>query len=230
MRFEGKSVVVTGGTGALGAAVVDAVVREGGRAFVPVHRRKESPQTGHEGAVEFVEGVDLTDEQSVASFYAKVGAIWASVHTAGGFAMGPIDRTTKADFMKMIETNAVSAFLCCREAVRKMREGGAGGRIVNVAAKAGVQPVGGMGAYVMSKAAVVALTQSLAEEVAGEGIWVNAVLPSVMDTPANRSSFPPGTDFTRWPKVEEVAATIAFLASPQNLVTRGALVPVYGKS
>ena len=82
----------------------------------------------------------------------------------------------------------------------------------------------------MSKAAVVSLTQSLAEEVAAEGIWVNAVLPSIMDTPANRASFPAGTDFSKWPSVSEVAETIAFLASPENKVTRGALVPVYGKS
>ncbi len=109
-------------------------------------------------------------------------------------------------------------------------QGGGGGRIVNVAAKVAVQAVGGMIPYSVSKAAVVSLTQSLAEEVAGEGIWVNAVLPSIMDTPVNRKSFPAGTDFSKWPSVEDVAASVVFLASPENRVTRGALVPVYGRS
>jgi NAD(P)-dependent dehydrogenase (short-subunit alcohol dehydrogenase family) len=123
----------------------------------------------------------------------------------------------------------VSAFLCSREAIKKMR--GRGGRIVNVAAQPGVEPRrgAGMAAYATSKAAVAALTLALAEEVAGDGIWVNAVAPSIMDTPANRKDMPKA-DHAKWPKVEEVAATIAFLASPQNMVTRAALVPVYGKS
>jgi NAD(P)-dependent dehydrogenase (short-subunit alcohol dehydrogenase family) len=86
-----------------------------------------------------------------------------------------------------------------------------------------------MVAYTASKAAVAALTAALGEEVAKDGILVNAVAPSIMDTPANRAAMS-GADFTQWPKVEEVAATIAFLASPENRVTRGAIVPVYGKS
>jgi NAD(P)-dependent dehydrogenase (short-subunit alcohol dehydrogenase family) len=86
-----------------------------------------------------------------------------------------------------------------------------------------------MTAYAAAKAAVASLTLSLAEELAAERIWVNAVVPSTMDTPANRRAMPKA-DFARWPKVEEVAATIALLASPQNAVTRGALVPVYGRS
>ena len=227
MPFKDKTVVVTGGTGALGAAVVDAIVREGGRCIVPAHRApKETPPRG----VEVVAGIDLTDEAAVASFYEKAGTIWASIQTAGGFAMGAIAETSKADWLKMQETNALTAFLCCREAVKAIRRGGAGGRIVNVAAKAGVMPPAKMAAYTASKAAVIALTQSLSEEVAVEGIWVNAVLPSIMDTPQNRASFPPTTDFSKWPSVADVAATILFLASPENKVTRGGLVPVYGRS
>jgi NAD(P)-dependent dehydrogenase (short-subunit alcohol dehydrogenase family) len=228
MRFDGRKVVVTGGTGALGGAVVDAIVREGGRCIVPAHRAPEKPHAS--GAVEYVAGVDLTDEAAVAGFYEKAGGIWASIHTAGGFAMGAIEKTSKADYLKMMETNALTAFLCCREATKAIRRAGGGGRIVNVAAKAAIAPVANMTAYVASKAAVTALTQSLAEELAAEGIWVNAVLPSIMDTPANRAGFPTGTDFSKWPSVAEVAATAAFLASPENRVTRGALVPVYGRS
>jgi NAD(P)-dependent dehydrogenase (short-subunit alcohol dehydrogenase family) len=132
--------------------------------------------------------------------------------------------------MKMMEQNAVTAFLCCREAMKGIRASGVGGRIVNVAAKPALHPVGGMVAYSASKAAVVSITESLAEEVAKEGIWVNAVVPSVMDTPANRASFPAGTDFSKWPSVGDVAATVGFLVSGENKVTRGAAVEVHGRS
>ena len=133
--------------------------------------------------------------------------------------------------MGQIETNLVSCFLCCRAAVVAMSKGKSGGRIVNVAARPALEPRmgAGMTAYTASKAGVAALTASLAEEVAKDGILVNAVAPSIMDTPANRSAMPKA-DFSAWPKVEEVAATILFLASPDNAVTRGAIVPVYGKS
>ena len=114
-------------------------------------------------------------------------------------------------------------------AVRKMRASGGSGRIVNVAAKPVLIPTGGLSAYAASKAAVASLTLSLSEELAAESIWVNAVVPSIMDTPANRQAMPKA-NFDKWPKVQDVAATIAFLASPQNSVSRGALVPVYGRS
>jgi NAD(P)-dependent dehydrogenase (short-subunit alcohol dehydrogenase family) len=144
--------------------------------------------------------------------------------------MSPAAQTSLAEFRQMIDTNAVTCFLCCREAIRRIRGTGKdGGRIVNVAARPALVPTGGLGAYAASKAAVAGLTLSLSEELAAERIWVNAVVPSTMDTPANRRGMPKA-DFDRWPKVAEVAATIAFLASPQNAVTRGALVPVYGRS
>jgi NAD(P)-dependent dehydrogenase (short-subunit alcohol dehydrogenase family) len=231
LQFEGRVVVVTGGTGALGTAVVARIAGQGAHCVVPSHRDAPAPKIAGPGSVEIVPGVDLTDEASVERFYANLPGCWASIHAAGGFAMAPIARSAKADFQQMMGTNALTAFLCCREAVKRFRAAnGQGGRIVNVAAKVGVHPAGGMSAYSMSKAAVVSLTQSLAEEVAPEGIWVNAVLPSIMDTPANRASFPPGTDFSKWPSVADVAESIAFLASPENKVTRGALVPVYGRA
>jgi NAD(P)-dependent dehydrogenase (short-subunit alcohol dehydrogenase family) len=106
-----------------------------------------------------------------------------------------------------------------------------GGRIVNVAARPALEwrSGAGMSAYAVAKTGVAALTVTLAEEVAKDGILVNAVAPSIMDTAANRKAMPKA-DFSAWPKVEEVAATIAFLASPENHVTRGAIVSVYGKS
>jgi len=229
MPFTNLSVVVTGGTGALGSAVSQLLAGQGARCIIPSHRAAEAPKFSGPGRIEVVPNVDLADEGSVEKFYAGIPSLWASIHTAGGFAMSPIGNTSKADLLKMLETNAITAFLCCREAAKRMRTGG-GGRIVNVAAKPALHPVGGMIPYSMSKAAVTSLTQSLGEELAGEGIWVNAVVPSVMDTLANRASFPAGTDFSKWPTVAEVAQTIAFLASPENKVTRGGLVPVYGRS
>ena len=110
-----------------------------------------------------------------------------------------------------------------------MRSGGDGGCIVNVAARPALQPVGGMIAYTTAKAAVASLTQCLAEEVRGDGIRVNAILPSILDTPANRRAMP-DADFDRWPKPAEVARTISFLASPDNRLTSGALVPVFGRA
>jgi NAD(P)-dependent dehydrogenase (short-subunit alcohol dehydrogenase family) len=132
--------------------------------------------------------------------------------------------------MQQVDMNFVTAFLCCRAAVNAMTRGGGGGRIVNVATRPALEWRAGAGmvAYTASKAAVAALTVALAEEVVKAGILVNAVAPSTMDTAANRKSMPKA-DHAAWPKVEEVAATILFLASPENRVTRGAVVPVYGK-
>jgi NAD(P)-dependent dehydrogenase (short-subunit alcohol dehydrogenase family) len=233
LDYSNRHVVVTGGTGALGAAVVELLVNAGATVFIPASRKPDAskfPLASHE-RVKITAPVDLANEDAVKSFYQSLPSLWASMHAAGGFAAGHIAETTLADFRAMIDTNAVTSFLCCREAVRKIRSTGdsAGGRIVNVAAKPAVIPTAGLCAYSASKAAVVNLTQSLSEELSAERIWVNAVIPSTMDTPANRAGMPKA-DFAKWPKVEEVAATIAFLGSPQNAVTRGALVPVYGRS
>jgi NAD(P)-dependent dehydrogenase (short-subunit alcohol dehydrogenase family) len=131
----------------------------------------------------------------------------------------------------MWRINTVTAFLCCREAVQVLRVGGGGGRLVNVVARPALEPRGGAGmlAYTASKAALAAMTQALAEELAPEGIWVNAVAPSILDTPDNRRAMP-GSDPSKWAGVEDAAATIVFLASPQNKATRGGVVPVYGRS
>ncbi len=155
-------------------------------------------------------------------------SLWASVHVAGGFAMASIGETTFADFERMWRMNTVSCFLSCREAVRRMRESNVGGRIVNVAARPAVEPVGGMISYTTSKAGVASITQCLAKEVAEDGILVNAILPAIMDTPANRSAMP-DADHANWPKVGEIAQAISFLLSPDNATTSGALMPVYGR-
>src|SRR6202008_2855264 len=137
------------------------------------------------GGVQVVPGVDLTDEGAVAAFFGGLPPLAASVHAAGGFAAARITDTSVADLERQLQVNLLTTFLCCREAVRAMR-GTGGGRIVNVGSRASEVPAGGAVAYTVSKAAVAALTRSLAEEVRGDGIQVNAVLPSIIDTPANR--------------------------------------------
>jgi NAD(P)-dependent dehydrogenase (short-subunit alcohol dehydrogenase family) len=173
---------------------------------------------------------DLAEEAAVAKVYDGIRP-WASIHIAGGFAPGKVADTSKAALMAQIDGNLISCFLCCRAAVNAMLAAGGGGRIVNVAARPALEwrSGAGMTAYSIAKTGVAALTVALAEEVAKDGILVNAVAPSIMDTAANRKAMPKA-NFDAWPKVEEVAATIAFLASPDNRVTRGAIVPVYGKS
>jgi NAD(P)-dependent dehydrogenase (short-subunit alcohol dehydrogenase family) len=233
VKFSGRHVVITGGTGALGSAVVEALLQNDAHCHVPYIHAREAERFPHKQneRVKLYPGIELTDEAAVEKLYSGISPLWASIHLAGGFAMKPLAQASKADVMGQIETNLVSCFLCCRAAVVAMTTAKAGGRIVNIAARPALEPRlgAGMTAYTASKAGVAALTASLAEEVAKDGILVNAVAPSIMDTPANRSAMPKA-DFSAWPKVEEVAATIIFLASPDNAVTRGAIVPVYGKS
>jgi NAD(P)-dependent dehydrogenase (short-subunit alcohol dehydrogenase family) len=222
-----RSAVITGGTGALGSGVVERLLADGVACHVTWKFEAELAGFAHGDAVSLHE-VDCCDERQVTGFYAGLGRIDASIHIVGGFAMSALADTSRDDFLAMFELNAVTAFLCCREAVRAMR-GGGGGRIVNVAARPALQPVGGMLAYTTAKAAVASLTQCLADEVADAGILVNAILPSIIDTPANRRSMPTA-DFARWPRPAEVAEVIAFLCGPENRVTSGALVPVFGRA
>jgi NAD(P)-dependent dehydrogenase (short-subunit alcohol dehydrogenase family) len=227
LDFADRHVVVSGGTGALGAAVVATLLDAGAICHIPAHH---APTTAPHDRVHIQSNIDLADETAVAKFYDSLPALWASIHTAGGFAAAPIADTTLATWKKMQDMNSLTCFLCCREAIRKIRgSDAAGGRIVNVAARPALIAAAGLSAYAASKAVVASLTMSLSEELAAEKIWVNAVVPSIMDTPINRQAMPKA-DFDKWPKLSEVAATIAFLASPQNLVTRGALAPVYGRS
>ena len=214
--LEGKRIVVTGGTGSLGSAVVQLLLERGASCEVTWRTQKELDHFALSDRVALHQ-VDCADERQVEAFYSRLDELWASLHVVGGFAMANIENTSAEDLRRMFEQNTMTCFLCCREAVKTMRKagkGGQGGRIVNVAARPAAIPVGGMIAYSTCKAAV-------------ENILVNAILPSVMDTPANRKAMP-AADFSLWPQVEQVAEAMVFLASPENALTTGALVPVYG--
>ncbi len=234
MDFSNCHIVVTGGAGALGTAVVTALIEAGAFCHVPCFDEAEAKRfrlRDHKQVAVTVAG-NLADEEAVGRAFQGIAPLWASIHIAGGFAFGPLREATMATIRQQIDMNFVSCLLCCRAALNAMQTGqNAGGRIVNVAARPALewQTGAGMVAYAASKTGVAALTAALAEEVAKDGILVNAIAPSIMDTPANRQAMPKA-DYTLWPKVEEVAATIVFLASPDNRVTRGAIVPVYGKS
>jgi NAD(P)-dependent dehydrogenase (short-subunit alcohol dehydrogenase family) len=229
MDYQGRTVVITGGVGGLGSAVVQALLAAGAICHVPYRGELARAPHAHEHLT-LHPGIDLTDESAVEGLYRKVRDLWASIHVAGGFAFGPVATTGKSVLASQIEMNLVTCYLCCRSAVTALMGTPAGGRIVNVAARPALEwrSGAGMAAYTASKAAVAALTVALAEEVAKGNILVNAVAPSILDTEANRKAMPKA-NHAAWPKVEDVTQTILFLASPENKVTRGAIVPVYGK-
>ena len=234
-QFSGRHVIVTGGTGGLGTAVIKKLVEAGAHCSVPCYDEQELSGFPYadDDHITLQSGVDLTDaDQSEAFFRSanKQNPVWASLHIAGGFGMGKIEKMHSEDLQKMLHINVLTCFNSCKYAIENFRSQGNGGRIVNVAARPAEFPRQGSGlsTYTTSKAGVAAMTQSLAQEVHKENILINAVSPSIIDTPANREGMP-DADHAKWPKPEEIAETILFLASPDNTLTHGAVLPVYGK-
>jgi NAD(P)-dependent dehydrogenase (short-subunit alcohol dehydrogenase family) len=205
--FAGRHIVITGAGGGLGPSVLEAFRAAGATCHAPTRQE-----------------LDLTDEKSVTAWYAALPSLWASVHVAGGFAMAPVTETTLEAFTAQWRINTVSAFLACREAVRRM-DPTSGGRIVNVAARAALDFPGGKIAYVTAKAALVGMTRALAAETRASGILVNAVAPDTIDTAANRAAMP-DADFTMWSRPEAIAKTILGLASPENESVTGTVLAV----
>jgi len=228
----GRVAVVTGGTGALGQSVTLRFLRDGAAVSVPwiVPEEWESLKSRAGDGAARLHGarVDGTDESAFSAFVADVLArsqrIDVLVNTVGGFAGGDLASTSLAEWRRMLDLNLTSAVIRGRKVLRALRAARRGS-IVSIASRAVVPPLGGFIAYTVSKSAVIALTQALAQEERPHGITVNAVLPSTMDTPANRSAMP-DADRSGWITTEAVADVIAYLVSDAAGAVSGATVAV----
>jgi NAD(P)-dependent dehydrogenase (short-subunit alcohol dehydrogenase family) len=236
-RFSGKVALVAGGTGGLGRSVSLAFLEEGA-AVVVTYRKKDEfvalqNATGRHGARLEGQSVDATNEAAVRALVdgiaASHGRLDVLVNTIGGYSGGtPLWELETQTYEKMFALNLHAGYLLARATVPVMLRQGSGA-IVNVAAKAAVDHAAGAAAYAASKAAALALIDSLAADVKGKGVRVNSILPSIIDTEANRRAIPKG-DFAKWPKPEDIARVILFLCSDEAKVVHGAAIPVYGDS
>ena len=221
--------LVTGGTGALGRSVVRRLVEAGAQVHVTWRSEEETREfatyLGGQAKPVVLHRADVTQPAEVASLFEGLGAdpgrldILACV--VGGFTAGPLEDTTPEAWGQMMTVNATSAFLCCRAAVSLLR-GSGGGRIILVAARPALERgAANMSAYAASKSAVLSLSQSLAKELARDRITVNAIVPSIIDTAANRAAMP-RADRSTWLAPEEIAEVVAFLASDAAAIVTGA--------
>jgi NAD(P)-dependent dehydrogenase (short-subunit alcohol dehydrogenase family) len=218
------AILVTGATGGLGPAVVKAFLDGGGTVFgvAPSWDGRSLPP-GNFHPIE----ADLTTVEGCHRAAERARPVDVLVHVMGGFAGGaPVGETTDDVWDRMMDLNLNSAFYLIREVSPPMLEAGSG-RIVAVGSRTGVEPAANLSAYAVSKAALHTLIRTVALEVAGSGVTANAVLPSTIDTSANRKAMP-RADFTKWVKPEAIAEVIVWLASSQAAEVNGALVPVYG--
>jgi NAD(P)-dependent dehydrogenase (short-subunit alcohol dehydrogenase family) len=236
-RFLGTAALVAGGTGGLGRAVSLAFLDEGAKVVVTYRKQEEfDALKGAAGAnAGSLEGhkVDVTDEAAVNQVFEKVLAKFrrldAMVNTVGGYAGGAKLWEMDAKALdQMLALNLRSGYVLSRAAVRAMLPRRRGS-IVNVASRAAVDHAAGVAAYAASKAAAVALIDSLAADLMGTGIRANSILPSIIDTDANRTAMP-GADFSKWPKPQDIARVVLFLCGDEAKVVHGAAVPVYGNA
>lgn len=235
--FANKIVVIAGGTGGLGNAVSRAFLEEDAKVIVTYRKEEEfaALKLGAGAKASALEGfaLDVTDEGATSEFVGRVlsqhGRVDALVNTVGGYAGGVTlwELETKV-FDTMLSLNLRSAYMLARAVVPAMLKQ-KHGAIVNVAAKAALDHGAGASAYAASKAAAVAMMDSLAADVKGTGVRVNSILPSIIDTAVNRQAMP-DANFREWPKPEEIAQVILFLCSDNAAVVHGAAVPVYGNS
>ena len=225
--MDGKVIVVTGASSALGRVVANSALAMGARVAGVDHAASQVAATPDR--IEFG-GVDLTNaaqaKQAIDAAAAHFGKLDALINIAGGFAFEAIAEGDPTTWQRMYALNVLTALNASRSAIPHLAASGAG-RIVNVGAIGALQAGSGMGAYAASKAGVHRLTEALAAEWKGK-ITVNAVLPSTIDTAANRASMP-NADFTKWVTPEELASVILFLASDAASAVTGALLPVSGR-
>lgn len=234
-RFQGKVALIAGGTGGLGKAVSLAFLHASASVVVTYRREEEfaalvrAAGTASRSLTGYALDVTNEDatEQGIERILAKVRRIDALVNAVGGYTGGSALWTTPREVLnRMLTLNVRSGYALCRAVVPVMLQQG-GGSIVNIASRAAVDHAAGAFAYVASKAAAVAMMDSLAADLRGKGVRVNSVLPSIIDTEANRKSMP-GADFDKWPKPEDIAKVVVFLCSDEARLIHGASVPVYG--
>ena len=227
------TILVTGGTGALGSAVVAAFLDAGWRVAVTWVDPKELERVGEREGLVLIEA-DLSDEQAVEKAVAQAAddrsaPLRAVANLVGGYAGGArVHETRPDDFERQFTQNVRPTFLVTRAALPRLI-GGGGGSIVCVSTRAAVQPFSGAAGYIASKAAVIAFVKAVATEYRDDGVRCNVILPSVIDTPANRAS-QPDADHSRWVPPAEIARVVRFLCSDESAPVSGAEVPVYGRA
>ena len=223
MKLDGKVVIIAGGSGALGGTVVPTFTSVGARVFTADRNPASSHMKNHVAMK-----ADVTDEAEcrrlVDEVIKKEGRVDALVNLVGGFAMGRVVETDASLWHRMLTVNLTAAVLLSKVVLPHMAERRAG-RIVHVVARAAVDPFPGAAAYVVSKAGLAAFIRALATELAGSGVTINGVLPTTIDTPANRKNMP-DADASKWVKPESIAQLIGFLASDGASQINGALIPV----
>ncbi len=233
MAEQKRNVLITGGTGILGSAVTKAYIAQGDNVAVTylfeneVERFKHyNPDISEDVTFLFA---DVTEEANVKKCFSTFGQIDVLVNIVGGFVGGtPAAELDIEKWDFMMNLNLKSVFLCCKTALPQMTARG-NGKIVNVSARAGLKGEAGLSAYCVSKGGVRTLTEALAAEVMDAGVNVNAIMPSVIDTPANRESMP-DEDHSRWVAPADIAKVICFLTSEEASVINGAAIPVYGRA
>jgi NAD(P)-dependent dehydrogenase (short-subunit alcohol dehydrogenase family) len=224
------AVLVAGGTGVLGEAVVQELIASGYAVAVTwiVDRERERIEADLGDAVTLVRA-DLMQQDDAAAAVEAVEGLEAVVDLVGGFRSGgKVHETDPDDFWRMLELNLAPAFMLARAAMPRLVERG-GGAFVCVSARPALRPFAGAAGYVTSKAAVLAFVQALDTEYRDAGVRCNAVLPSVIDTPANREA-QPEADHSKWVPPAEIAKVIRFLVSDDSAPTSGAAIPVYGRA
>jgi NAD(P)-dependent dehydrogenase (short-subunit alcohol dehydrogenase family) len=234
MKLENRVAIITGGTGALGRAVVSEFLREGARVistYIIDQELRGLLSTLKDQNLSLLKA-DVTREKQVAQVVKRTlkrfGRIDILVNIVGGFAYARIEDTDEKTWDRMMNMNLKSVFLCSKAVLPQMIKQNYG-KIINISSRPALKGSAGVGAYSASKAGVLNLTETIADEVRDYEINVNAILPSTIDTPANRRDMPEA-DFSKWVKPEEIARVMVFLASDDSRPVSGAGIPVYGKA
>jgi len=226
--MKDRHLILTGGTGGLGTKVTQLALSLGAHVTIPYHSLNEVEHFRKSISNSKVNLIfaDLRDENSVKEVFVKQEKVDILIHLVGGFSMGDTETYTLEDWNRQLTLNLTSTFLVCKYALKYMKENKYG-RIVTVSSRAALEPAGKMAAYSASKAGVIALTKSIAEETKGSMITANTVLPSIIDTAANRKAMG-GKNAHNWVKPDSLAENICFLASEKAGDLRGVALQVYG--